>query len=525
MKKTISRLMAVILAVVTVLSIVPMTAFAAAPAFSDVPSNAWYYKPVMYMAGDNPTGTAYMSGTGNNKFSPNLTTTRAMFVTVLGRVAEADTSKYTTSSFRDVKTGTWYAPYVEWAAANNIVSGTGNGRFSPNDYVTREQAAVILYNYLKKDYTLTVDDAFLNSAPDGSNVSPWALEAMKWATTAALMRGDNNSMLRPKYSATRAEIATIFKRFIEIKTELENNKPDVPTTCDHEWVTSETAEFTVVPAKSFTKAEWVQIPNYRTMRCNGDNLIVNQWTIDTAYADYNYATHNGNSYHTKGDVLRKLRDWALPAEDSENGDGMGCPTGSHGSGHTDTVPLTAHLLVPKTYSAGTMELPSKEKCAKCGKTRPVYHEKGSDPLMDINNWVANEESYVVCAAWDEELRCYEDSTKAWTGELLATVHHPERVNTKIVSYTNTVTGDTVPVTMTSCVHDGRKNWKYDFSSGGMSPDFTYCPDCGLTDKLENVSRETCIGFGATNMPTETINEIWARVHPDHNTPDKYYEFK
>lgn len=521
MKKTISRLMAVILAVVTVLSIVPMTAFAAAPAFSDVPSNAWYYKPVMYMAGDNPTGTAYMSGTGNNKFSPNLTTTRAMFVTVLGRIAKADTSKYTTSSFRDVKPGTWYAPYVEWAADNSIVSGTGNGRFSPNDYVTREQAAVILYNYLKKDYTLTVDSAFLDNAPDGANVSPWALDAMKWATTAALMRGDTNGMLRPKYSATRAEIATIFKRFIEIKTALENDKPDVPTTCDHDWQTSKTAEFTVVPAKSFTKAEWVQIPNYRVTRCNGDNLIIQQWLIDTAYADYNYNTHDGNRYHTFKELDYKLSDWGLPNDESEEG-GMGCPTGTHHSGHTDTVSLTAHLLVPKTYSAGKMTLPSEEKCTKCGKPRIIRHDKDSDPLMNENNWVANEESYVVCAAWDEELR-RTDGT-GYNGELLATVHHPERTNTKIVSYTNTVTGDTVPITMTSCVHDGSKNWKYDFTSGQITPDFTYCPDCNV--KSTDVSHETCIYrvFGDDYTGTNTRNDYWSATHPDHNTPDEYYEF-
>lgn len=521
MKKTISRLMAVILAVATVLSIVPMTAFAAAPAFTDVPSNAWYYKPVMYMAGDNPTGTAYMSGTGNNKFSPNLTTTRAMFVTVLGRIAKADTSKYTTSSFRDVKPGTWYAPYVEWAADNNIVSGTGNGRFSPNDYVTREQAAVILYNYLKKDYTLTVDDTFLNNAPDGANVSSWALDAMKWATTAALMRGDTNGRLRPKYSATRAEIATIFKRFIEIKTALENDKPDVPTTCDHKWQTSKTEEITVIPAKSFTKAEWVQIPNYNTMRCNGDNLITQQWWIDTMYDDYNYTTNDGNRYHIGREVYLKLSDWALEPELSEEG-GMGCPTGGHSSGHTDTVPLTAHLLVPKTYSAGTMTVPSEKKCSKCGKTRTVCHEKGSDPLLDINNWVANEESYVVCAAWDEELRRSDPTTHEYTGELLDTVHHPERRNTKIVSYTNIVTGDTVPVTMTSCIHDGSKNWKKDWTSGGMAPDFHYCPDCNV--KTKDVSRETC--FVAQDIgTTETRDEYWARVHPDHNTPDEYYEFE
>ena len=509
MKKS-TRLMAVILAVITILSIVPTTAFAASPSFTDVPQNAWYYEPVTYMAENG-----YMSGTGDNKFSPNLTTTRAMFVTVLGRIAEIDTTAYTNTSFNDVAAGTWYAPYVEWAAKNNIVSGTGNNRFSPNDYVTREQAAVILFNYLKKDYTLTLDSTFLDNAPDGASVSSWALDAMKWATSAALMRGDNNGTLRPKYSATRSEIATIFKRFIEIKADLDAGKPDVPTACDHVWETVETKEVEVIPAKSFTKAEWVQIPNYRAGLCNGDNLNVTQWYIDMAYSDFNYETECGNKYNTTRNLYDKLVDWAQEDEWSEEG-GMGCPTGSHGSGHTATVPMTCHLMVPKTYSAGTMSFASKEHCARCDTTRPVNTniEREHPELFDSNNWVANEESYVVCAAWDEELIEYQNGV--CTGKLLATVHHPERSNTKIVSYTNKITGDTVEVEMTSCMHDGSKNWKYDFTSGQITPDFYYCPDCNMTNK--NVSYETCIQLGAHGIGLdETRDEYWARTYPDHSS--------
>ncbi len=91
--------MAILLALVTVLSVLPMSALAANSSFTDVPENAWFYKPVTYMAENG-----YMSGTGGGKFSPNQTTTRAMFVTVLGRIAGVDQSQYkNTCTFRDVK--------------------------------------------------------------------------------------------------------------------------------------------------------------------------------------------------------------------------------------------------------------------------------------------------------------------------------------------------------------------------------------------------------------------------------------
>ena len=219
MKKSL-RLMAILLALITVLSVFPMSALAANSSFTDVPENAWFYKPITYMAENG-----YMSGTSGRKFSPK--------------------SQYkNTCTFRDVKKD-WAEPYIAWAAENKLVNGLGDNKFGPNNYVTREQAALILFNYLKRDYTLTVSDELLNKAPDKASISSWALEAMKWATSAALMRGDGGGALRPRYSATRAEIATIFKRFIEIKDDLEANKPDGPLDCDHVWETTETKRVNV----------------------------------------------------------------------------------------------------------------------------------------------------------------------------------------------------------------------------------------------------------------------------------------
>ena len=124
------------------------------------------------------------SGTSSTTFSPEEPMTRGMFVTVLGNKARIDPKEYPTSSFSDVKAGVWYAPNVEWAVHNGIVNGTGGGRFSPNKSVTREQIAVILYNYAKfTNCDLTTRAGLLDQFPDGGRVSGYAKYAMEWAIT------------------------------------------------------------------------------------------------------------------------------------------------------------------------------------------------------------------------------------------------------------------------------------------------------------------------------------------------------
>ncbi|QQR29710.1 S-layer homology domain-containing protein [Acutalibacter muris] len=96
-------------------------------------------------------------------------------MTVLGNKAKIDPAQYTESSFSDVKVGKWYAPYVEWASGNGIVNGIGGGKFAPERNVTREQMAVILYNYAKfTECDLTVQAGLLEQFPDGDRVSKYA---------------------------------------------------------------------------------------------------------------------------------------------------------------------------------------------------------------------------------------------------------------------------------------------------------------------------------------------------------------
>ena len=192
-------------AAVIVLSSIPFPTNAAAEKFQDVQPGKWYYTAVDYAVSEK-----LFSGTSATTFSPEEPMTRGMFVTVLGNKAKIDPKEYPTSSFSDVKAGVWYAPNVEWAVQNGIVNGTGGGRFSPNKSVTREQMAVILYNYAKfTNCDLTVRAGLLDQFTDGGRVSGYAKYAMEWAVTHKIINGSGGK-LDPGGTATRAQVAQIF---------------------------------------------------------------------------------------------------------------------------------------------------------------------------------------------------------------------------------------------------------------------------------------------------------------------------
>ena len=169
------------------------------------------------------------SGTSATTFSPDEAMTRGMFVTVLGNKAEIDPKDYPTSSFSDVKAGVWYAPHVEWAAQNGIVNGTGGGKFSPDKSVTREQMAVILYNYAKfTNCDLTVRAGLLEQFPDGNKVSGYAKYAMEWAVTHKIINGIGGR-LDASGTATRAQVAQIFYSSQELLANGGSENPQPPT--------------------------------------------------------------------------------------------------------------------------------------------------------------------------------------------------------------------------------------------------------------------------------------------------------
>lgn len=156
------------------------------------------------------------SGTSTTTFSPNTAMTRGMFVTALGRLANADVSGYTKSSFTDVKGDAYYMGYIEWASKNNIVNGVGNGRFAPDQSITREQMAVIMQNYAKTiGYTLPkvhIENIFT----DDAKISTYAKEAVKQMQMAGVISGKNGNLFDPQGTATRAEVSAVLRRFVDL---------------------------------------------------------------------------------------------------------------------------------------------------------------------------------------------------------------------------------------------------------------------------------------------------------------------
>ena len=154
-----------------------------------------------------------MGGVADGQFGPNLQLTRGMLVTILGRLEGFDASKYTTSGFSDVSADAWYAASVQWAAEMGIVSGVGDGKFAPDQAITREQLAAILANYAAKKNIELKDGPSVKFA-DSNKISPWAASAMDAMVKASIIRGNADGTLNPQGTATRAEVATMLQRFI-----------------------------------------------------------------------------------------------------------------------------------------------------------------------------------------------------------------------------------------------------------------------------------------------------------------------
>ncbi len=177
--------------------------------FADVSSSDWFYNDVRYVY-----EKGIMDGTGADRFSPNAPLTRAMIVTILYRMAGSP-SVSGSSDFTDVAAGKWFAKAVAWAAANGIVNGYGDSLFGPNDPVTREQLAAILYRYaVYGGMTAVTLEENLGSFADTAQLSAYAIQAMNWAVGQGLINGSGNNLV-PKAQATRAQVAAIIHRYLE----------------------------------------------------------------------------------------------------------------------------------------------------------------------------------------------------------------------------------------------------------------------------------------------------------------------
>ncbi|MBQ7160581.1 MAG: S-layer homology domain-containing protein [Clostridia bacterium] len=178
--------------------------------FKDVPAKSWYTGAVAWCY-----RKGLISGTSGTTFSPNSPLSRAMFVQILAKADGVDLSKFTYSgTFKDVKSGSWYARAVEWANRNGIASGTSGTTFSPNADVTREQLALFLYKYSELKGKDVSGSADLSAFADAGKVSKWALTAVKWAVAVKLISGVTKTELSPKSGATRAQAAVIIKNYM-----------------------------------------------------------------------------------------------------------------------------------------------------------------------------------------------------------------------------------------------------------------------------------------------------------------------
>ena len=171
--------------------------------FTDVPEGHWSYPYIkeLYEAG-------VVSGTSATTFEPTANVTRAQFVTMIAGLAGADVTPYTDGKFTDVPSGTWYAPYVNWAAANAIVSGTSATTFDPNATISRQDMAVMLYNYTQQ-YGVQLDQTAVTAFTDESSIAAYALPAVQALHSAGVFSGMPDGSFRPYATATREQACVV----------------------------------------------------------------------------------------------------------------------------------------------------------------------------------------------------------------------------------------------------------------------------------------------------------------------------
>lgn len=184
--------------------------------FTDVSATDSYYSAVKFVYENN-----LFKGTTTTKFGPDTTMTRAMFVTVLGRLAGVDVSRFKTSSYSDVPinaTTTWYAPYVEWATQMGLVEGYGDGTFGPDNKITHQQMYVLMYKYsiFVENKKTNISGTSIN-ASDAEEVADWAKDAVKYASQQNfLVKVGTSSRINPTGEAKRSELAQLLEKYCDV---------------------------------------------------------------------------------------------------------------------------------------------------------------------------------------------------------------------------------------------------------------------------------------------------------------------
>lgn len=291
MKK--QRILSALLALCIVFSLVPTALAEKADDFTDVSRSDWYYQFVDYV-----TSKGYFNGVADKTFAPAENMTRAMFVTVLFRFhgAKGDSSQ---SAFVDVAPGEWYTAAINWAAANKIVDGVGNGKFAPNDPITRAQMCTMIERYLdlyRKAWKVTLPESgSLSVMVDESAIPAYALAAVKQCQRHGLVNGFEDGTFRPNDLSTRAQVAAVIYRMSYL---VQSAKPDkTPSVNPGGTVTPPVNP----PVTAYTYALYFD--------ANGGTLIgaspVTQTTTSTTYSFPVTATATRDGYNFLGWATEK----------------------------------------------------------------------------------------------------------------------------------------------------------------------------------------------------------------------------
>ena len=232
------RMLSLVLALAMVMTMIPASALAAlrsadgtaggsgstgAGSFTDVKPGSWYYDAVEYVRANG-----LFSGVSEDRFDPEGSMTRGMFVTVLGRRAGVDPAGWAgETGFSDVEAGSWCAPYVRWAAENGVAQGTGKGKFSPNAPIDRQQLAAFLVRYFDAFGVKLRGETGDTFPADLDKAAPWAREPLTRLWQAGLLQGDGTN-IDPSARATRCQAAALCQR-TDSAVETWYSAPGVPS--------------------------------------------------------------------------------------------------------------------------------------------------------------------------------------------------------------------------------------------------------------------------------------------------------
>lgn len=321
------RILALLLSVIMVVSI-SLPVSAASNPFTDVSSGAWYAKAVAFVY-----EKGIFNGTSKTTFSPNMGMTRGMFVTAFGNAMGIDKSQYTGASFFDVSQSAYYAPYVKWAKEKGYVSGTGNNNFSPNAQISRQDMVTIFFNFVKNTkgkYEINEQILSMKGFKDTSSISNYALTPMRWAVTNGIIAGDNNKKLNPKQTLLRSECAQVFYNGYDIifggsVPDLPDNPaPVTPSPAPTPKPTPDpNAGKTYYDAKSrevwiVTEAVWIEydVPQYSWEEmeicagCNQDLYQLFGWYQNPSSSEYVAWRSEHKSVHMKaGEYANSWTEW------------------------------------------------------------------------------------------------------------------------------------------------------------------------------------------------------------------------